>query len=49
MSRRPARGLALLVALVVAAGAAGALSACGKKGELKPPPGKEETKEAKRR
>lgn len=39
MSRRPARGPSLLMASAVAAAvAAGALSACGKKGELQPPP-----------
>ena len=43
MSRRPARGLALLAAAAVAAGA---LSACGKKGGLEPPPAKEAAKTA---
>lgn len=41
MSRRPTRGLLLLAALIIAVGT---LSACGKKGELEPPPEKEETK-----
>lgn len=44
MSRRPTRGLLLLAVLIIAVGAAGTLSACGKKGELEPPPEKEETK-----
>ena len=34
MSRRPTRGLLFFVALIIAVGAAGTLSACGKKGEL---------------
>ncbi|MCE2493576.1 MAG: hypothetical protein J4F40_13380 [Alphaproteobacteria bacterium] len=44
MSRRPTRGLLFFVALIIAVGAAGTLSACGKKGELESPPEKEETK-----
>ena len=33
MSRRPTRGLLFFVALIIAVGAAGTLSACGKKGD----------------
>ncbi len=46
MTRRPPRGLPLLAAAAIAAIAAGALSACGKKGGLDLPPAKEAAKTA---
>ena len=43
MTKRSGRFVTLFFALIIAAGTVASLSACGKKGELEPPPKKEET------
>ena len=43
MTKRSSRSVSLFFALIIAVGMVASLSACGKKGELEPPPNKEET------